>query len=100
MSMLNSLEIRSPLLDKRIAELCFSEAHSSLKRKGNVKKYLLKKLLKNTPERFHVRTEIRVWCAAKAVVQYITKPKTNRAHARCPIWLPKQERSDALSSNA
>ena len=44
MSMLNSLEIRSPLLDKRIAELCFSEAHSSVKRKGNVKKYLLKKI--------------------------------------------------------
>ena len=45
LSMLHSLEIRSPLLDKRIAEIMFSKVPSNMKRKGKTKKYLLKKLL-------------------------------------------------------
>jgi len=44
MSMLHSLEVRSPLLDKRIAEVVFSKIPSDLKRHGTIKKYLLKKL--------------------------------------------------------
>lgn len=44
MSMLNSLEVRSPLLDHRIAEFAFSRVPSCLKRKGVVKKYLVKQL--------------------------------------------------------
>jgi len=44
MSMLNSLEVRSPLLDKRIAEFAFSKVPPSFKRHGATKKYLLKKL--------------------------------------------------------
>ena len=44
MSMLNSLEVRSPLLDKHIAEFAFSKVPSTLKRHGGVKKYLLKQL--------------------------------------------------------
>jgi asparagine synthase (glutamine-hydrolysing) len=44
MSMLNSLEVRSPLLDKKIAEFAFTKVPSQLKIKGGTKKYLLKKL--------------------------------------------------------
>ncbi|MDB0048178.1 asparagine synthase (glutamine-hydrolyzing) [Burkholderiaceae bacterium] len=44
MSMLNSLEVRSPFLDKRIAEFAFSKVPSALKRRGMEKKYLLKQL--------------------------------------------------------
>ena len=44
LSMLHSLEIRSPLLDKRIAEIMFSKVPSNMKRKGKTKKYLLKKI--------------------------------------------------------
>jgi len=46
MSMLNSLEVRSPLLDKGIAEFAFSRVPSSFKRNGAVKKYLLKQVAK------------------------------------------------------
>jgi len=44
MSMLNSLEVRSPFLDERIAEFAFSKVPSALKRRGMEKKYLLKQL--------------------------------------------------------
>ncbi len=44
MSMLNSLEVRSPLLDKRIVEFAFMKVPSTLKRRGSVKKYLLKRV--------------------------------------------------------
>lgn len=44
MSMLNSLEVRSPLLDRAIAEFCFSELPSKYKMNRSVKKYLLKQL--------------------------------------------------------
>ncbi len=43
-SMLNSLEVRCPLLDHRIAEFAFGEVPSSLKLRGGIKKYLLKQL--------------------------------------------------------
>lgn len=53
MSMLNSLEVRSPLLDRRIAEFAFTRVPSSLKREGSVKKYLLKQLARRyLPEDF------------------------------------------------
>lgn len=53
MSMLNSLEVRSPLLDRRIAEFAFTRVPSSLKRVGSVKKYLLKQLARRyLPEDF------------------------------------------------
>lgn len=45
-SMLNSLEVRSPLLDFRIAEFAFSEVDVSLKRHHGEKKYLLKQIAK------------------------------------------------------
>lgn len=44
MSMLSSLEIRSPLLDYRIAEFAFRRVPSTLKRRQADKKYLLKQL--------------------------------------------------------
>ena len=44
MSMLNSLEVRSPLLDQRIAEFAFTKVPSKLKFKNGVQKYLLKQL--------------------------------------------------------
>jgi asparagine synthase (glutamine-hydrolysing) len=43
-SMLNSLEIRSPFLDKHLVEFAFSEVPSSLKASSSDKKILLKKL--------------------------------------------------------
>ena len=43
MSMLNSLEIRCPLLDFRIAELTFKKIKSNLKRRNNIKKYIRNK---------------------------------------------------------
>lgn len=46
MSMLNSLEVRSPLLDKGVAEFAFSKVSSDFKRRGMVKKYLLKQVAK------------------------------------------------------
>jgi asparagine synthase (glutamine-hydrolysing) len=44
MSMLNSLEVRSPLLDKRVAEFAFARVPSDMKRREGVKKYILKRL--------------------------------------------------------
>ncbi len=41
MSMLNSLEVRSPLLDRRVADFSFSKVPSDLKRRGHTRKYLL-----------------------------------------------------------
>jgi asparagine synthase (glutamine-hydrolysing) len=43
-SMFNSLEVRCPLLDYRLAEYSFRHLPGSLKIKGGIKKYLLKKL--------------------------------------------------------
>lgn len=45
-SMLNSLEVRVPLLDHKFAELSFT-IPSTLKRKGNQSKYILKQAMKN-----------------------------------------------------
>jgi asparagine synthase (glutamine-hydrolysing) len=45
-SMLNSLEVRVPLLDHKFAELSF-KIPSELKMKGNLKKYLLKETFKS-----------------------------------------------------
>ncbi len=54
MSMLNSLEIRCPLLDYRIAELTFKNIKSNLKRQNDVKKYILKQLAKRyLPKNFN-----------------------------------------------
>ena len=43
MSMLNSLEVRCPLLDYRLAEFAFLDVAPKFK-KGNINKYLLKQL--------------------------------------------------------
>ena len=45
-SMMNSLEVRVPLLDHKFAELSF-KIPSNLKMKGNIKKYILKEAFKN-----------------------------------------------------
>lgn len=45
-SMLNSLEVRCPILDHRVAEFAFSRVPSGLKLNGGIKKYLLKRLAK------------------------------------------------------
>lgn len=53
MSMLNSLEIRSPLLDHRVAELVFGRVPPELKRRAGEKKYLLKQVARRyLPEGF------------------------------------------------
>ena len=44
MSMMNSLEVRSPLLDYKIAEFSFLKVPSTLKRNGPISKYILKEL--------------------------------------------------------
>ena len=44
--MMNSLEVRVPLLDHKFAELSF-KIPSNLKMKGNIKKYILKEAFKN-----------------------------------------------------
>lgn len=44
MSMRCALEVRTPLLDQTIVEFAFGRVPSTLKRRGSVKKYLLKKV--------------------------------------------------------
>jgi asparagine synthase (glutamine-hydrolysing) len=46
MSMQNSLEVRSPLLDKDIANFAFSKVPVKMKLNGDIKKFLLKELAK------------------------------------------------------
>lgn len=43
-SMMNSLEVRCPLLDYRIVEYAFGRVPGSLKLRGGIKKYILKRL--------------------------------------------------------
>lgn len=54
-SMLNSLEVRAPLLDYRIAELALGRIPPALKIRGTNKKYLLKKMAaKLLPPRLNI----------------------------------------------
>jgi asparagine synthase (glutamine-hydrolysing) len=45
-SMFNSLEVRTPFLNKDIIDFAFKHVPGSMKIRGNTKKYILKKLLK------------------------------------------------------
>ena len=54
-SMLNSLELRSPFLDKKLIEFAFNDVSSELKSNQKDKKILLKKLARKLlPEKFDI----------------------------------------------
>ncbi len=75
-SMFVSLEVRAPLLDYRVAEFSFANVPGSLKVKGMITKYLLKKLAKKIlPGALDVN---RKWGFAIPVAEWFRGPLFNQ----------------------